>query len=143
MLKETLKIIPVVLYFLVGMVCSVMAFKCLGSKGFLPFHEKAIGRRWNEIEHSLKPVFLSLLRLAGLGFLIISILLVVFPAVNFGVSSAFDRYAIPGLALVYCAGLFFINHRLHEKTGVDTPWKGSLYALFVLIAGIIISVFAS
>jgi hypothetical protein len=143
MLKEALRIIPVVLYLVVGMICSVMAFKCLGATRFLPFHEKAIGKQWDEIENSFKPVFLSLLRLVGLGFLIISILLIVFPAVTLAVPNAFDRYSIPGLALVYCAGLFLINYQLHKKTGVDTPWKGSLYALFVLIAGIIISVVTS
>ena len=142
-MKELFKAIPLVLYLLVGIICSLMAFKCLSAQELLPFHKKAIGKQWNEIETSFKPVFLSLLRLVGLGFLIISILLIVFPAVNFGIPNVFDKYAIPGIALVYCAGLFLVNYRLHRKTGVDTPWKGSLYALFVLSAGILISVVAS
>jgi hypothetical protein len=142
MMKEILKILPVVLYFFVGLICSVMAFKCLRAKKFLPFHEKAVGKQWKEIDNSFKLVFLSLLRLAGLGFLTISILLIVFPTVNFVYPNTFYKYSIPGIALVYCAGLFLINYRLREKTGVDTPWKESLYAMVVLIAGIIVSLFA-
>jgi hypothetical protein len=138
---EILKIIPVVLYLLVGMVSLVMAFKSLFSTKFLPFHEKAAGKLWDEIENPLKLVILSLLRLAGLGFLMISILLIVCPLVNYFIPNTFYKYSIPVIALIFCTGLFANNYYLYKKTKADTPWKRSLYAMFVIIAGIIISIF--
>jgi len=53
----------------------VMAFKSLFSDRFFPFHEKAVNRQWDEIEKPLRLVILTFMRLTGLGFLIISILI--------------------------------------------------------------------
>ncbi len=119
----------------------VMAFKNLFSDKFLPFHEQAAGKRWHEIENPLKLVILTLLRLIGLGFLIISILLIVCPVVNYFIPNIFYKFSIPVIALIYCTGLFVINYLLYRKTGADTPWEGSLYAMFIITAGIIISIF--
>jgi hypothetical protein len=126
-LTQLLKILPLVLYFSVGLICLVMAFTCLFSSRFLPFHEKAAGKRWDELEHPLKLVILSFLRLAGMGFLIVSILLIVCPIVNYFALSIFFKYSIPVIALIYCTGLFINNYHLYKNTNADTPWKGSLY----------------
>jgi hypothetical protein len=139
-MKEILKIIPIVLYIIVGIISMVMAFKNLFSTRFLPFQEKAANKQWDEIDTPLKLVILSLLKLAGLGFLIISILMLVFPIINYFVPNLFYKYSIPILALIYCTGLFIINYLLYRRTEKDTPWKGSLYAAMTLIAGIIMSI---
>jgi hypothetical protein len=139
-MKEILKIIPIVLYIIVGIISMVMAFKNFFSTRFLPFHEKAANKQWDEIDASLKLVILSLLRLSGLGFLIISILLLVFPIINYFVPNIFYKYSIPIISLIYGTGLFIINFHLYRRTKEDTPWKGSLYAAMTLIVGIIISI---
>lgn len=140
-MKEILNIIPMVLYFIVGIICLVMAGKCFFSNKFLPFHEKAAAKPWNEIEDPLKLVILSFLRLGGLGFLIISILLMVCPMVNYFMQNIFYKYSIPVIALIYCIGLFVNNYVLYKKTKAATPWKGSLYVMFAIIVGIITSIF--
>jgi len=139
-MAQALKIIPVLLYIIVGMISMVMAYKNLFSDKFLPFHEKAANKKWEEIDSSLKLVILTFMRLTGLGFLIVSILLLVFPIVNYFVQNKFYEYFIPVLALIFCFGLFLINYSLYRKTEANTPWKGSLYAVFVIIMGIIISI---
>jgi hypothetical protein len=139
-MKEILKIIPILLYMIVGVISMVMAIKNLFSTEFLPFHEKAAYKPWDEIDNPLKLVILTLLRLAGLGFLIISILLLVFPIINYFIPNEFYKYSIPIIALIYCTGLFVINFLLYRNIKADTPWKGSLYAMIVLITGIIISI---
>ena len=133
-------IIPILLYMIIGVISMVMAFKNLFSTRYLPFHEKAANKQWDEIDTSLKLVILSLLRLSGLGFLIISILLLVFPIINYFVPNIFYKYSIPIIALIYCTGLFIINFLLYRRTKEDTPWKRSLYAAMILIVGIIISI---
>ena len=109
-MKELLKIVPIVLYLIVGLISLVMAFRSLFSNKFLPFHEKAADKPWNEIENPLKLVILSFMRLSGLGFLIISILLIVCPIVNYFVPNVFYKYTIPVIALIYCMGLFVNNY---------------------------------
>ena len=139
-MDRIIDIMPILLYMIIGVISMVMAFKNLFSTRFLPFHEKAANKQWDEIDTSLKLVILSLLRLSGLGFLIISILLLVFPIINYFVPNIFYKYSIPIISLIYCTGLFIINFLLYRRTKEDTPWKGSLYAAMILIVGIIISI---
>jgi hypothetical protein len=139
-MNEILKIIPTILYMIVGVISMVMAVKSLFSNKFLPFHERAANKLWDEIDNPLKLVILTLLKLAGLGFLIISILLLVFPIINYFIPNSFYKYSIPAVALIFCTGLFVINFSLAKRTNTNTPWKGSLYAMVALIAGIIISI---
>ena len=139
-MKEILKIIPILLYMFVGLISMFMAIKNLFSNKFLPFHEKAANIPWDEIDNPLKLITLTLLRLAGLGFLIISLLLLVFPIVNYFIPNKYYKYSIPIVALIYCIGLFIVNYLLYKKTKANAPWKGSLYAMLAIIAGIIISI---
>jgi hypothetical protein len=140
-MKEIFKIVPILLYIIVGIISMAMAVKNLFSSKFLPFHENAANKPWDEIDNPLKLVILTLLRLVGMGFLIVSILLLIFPIINYFIPNEFYKYSIPIIALVYCTGLFVINFLLYKNTKAETPWKGSLYAMLALIAGIIISIF--
>jgi hypothetical protein len=117
-----------------------MAIKSIFAKSYLPFHENAAKKPWNEVEWSLKAVILSLLRLGGLGFLTISILLIVCTGINYFNQNNIYKYVIPFIALVFCTGLFFNNYLLYKSTKSKTPWKGSLYAIIIILTGIILSI---
>jgi hypothetical protein len=142
-MHSILKIIPLILYFIVGLISLSMSIKTLFSKKFLPFHEKASGIPWEEIDHRLKQVILAMLRLSGLGFLIVALLLTVMPIVTFYNPDSFFTYAIPLLGLFFCTGLFAINFKLYRNTGSETPWRESLYAMSCILAGIVLSLYSS
>jgi hypothetical protein len=97
-MREIFKIIPIILYAIVGVVSLAMAMKNLFSTKLLPFQEEAANKKWDEIDNTLKLVILTLLRLAGLGFLIIAILLLIFPVINFFIPNSFYKYSIPVIA---------------------------------------------
>jgi hypothetical protein len=137
---QVLKLMQAMIYIIVGIISMIMAYKSLFSDKFLPFHEKASNKIWEEIESPLQLVILTFMRLTGLGFLIVSILLLVFPVINYYCPNKIYEYFIPGLALVFCSGLFLINYSLYRKTKANTPWKGSLSAMIALFSGIIISI---
>jgi sensor histidine kinase YesM len=139
-MKETLKIMPLVLYFFIGIISFMMALKSVFSKKYLPFHEAAAGKPWNEIDQPLQFVILSILRLGGLGFLVMSILLIGCSLAGIFTPNIFSAFIIPVIALIYCTGLFANNYYLYKKTRADAPWKGSLYAMFAVIAGIVITI---
>jgi hypothetical protein len=116
-MSEILKILPIALYFIVGAISLVMAVKNLRASRFLPFQEEAAGRPWSELDDSVKTLILSLLRLAGLGFLTIAILMIVWPVANYFSPSSFNEIFIPAVALIFCGGLFVVNYSLFKKTG--------------------------
>jgi hypothetical protein len=134
-----LQAVPVCLYMFVGIVSLAMARKSLFSHKYLPFHEAASGKPWEAVDVGLQFVLIALLRVSGLGFLLIGFLLVTIPVVNCFYQNPFMKYAIPTAALVYCVGLFLINYQLHTRTNAQTPWQRSLYAAVVVLVGIVIS----
>jgi uncharacterized membrane protein YvlD (DUF360 family) len=117
-----------------------MAYKSLFAKKYLVFHEKAASIEWTKIDKRLQYVILTLMRISGLGFLVIALLMLVFPIVNYFIQDEFVRFSIPFLAFIFCSGLFIINYSLYKFTKSMTPWKGSLFAMIAIIAGVILSV---
>jgi len=113
-MREMINIIPIGLYFIVGAISLVMAAKSLFFKKFIPFHAAAAKRPWDQVERPLQLVILVLMRVSGLGFLVVALLLMVFPTVNYFQPNTFVKYAIPGIALLYCTGLFLANYHLYK-----------------------------
>ena len=136
----TIKIIPVFLYMIVGCISLTMAYKNMFSNRLIPFQEHAAGKSLSEMDVGIQSVILALMKVSGLGFLVVSLLLLIFPLVNYFENSAFIKYAIPSISLLYCFGLFLFNYRLYDQTKVETPWKRSLYAAIIIGLGIILSI---
>ena len=134
------EILTIVIYGFVGVISLIMATKSLFAKKYLAFHEKAAAIEWTQLDIRLQYVILALIKITGLGFLVIAILMLIFPTVNYFVQDEFVRYSIPVLAFIFCSGLFIINYFLYKQSKSKTPWKGSLFAMIAIIAGVILSV---
>ena len=134
------EILTIVIYGFVGVISLIMAYKSLFAKKYLAFHEKAAAIEWTQLDVRLQYVILTLIKISGLGFLVTALLLLIFPIVNYFVQDEFVRYSIPVLAFIFCSGLFIINYFLYKQSKSKTPWKGSLFAMIAIIAGVILSV---
>ena len=139
-MKEILIIVSTLIYILVGIICLIMAIKSMFSKKYLPFHEEAAGKSWDTIDKPLQNVILTILRISGLGFLIVFLFLVVFPSVNYFKPNTFIKYSTPIISSIYCFGLFLFNFWLFRQTKAKTPWSGSLVVLFLILISFIISI---
>jgi hypothetical protein len=134
-----IQLIPPALYALVGLVSLLMAWKTLTGRKFLPFHAEASGKTWEEFDERMHAFILAMMRLTGLGFLLTGIMMLSFPFAELYHPSVFIRFAVPALAELFCFGLFLINYRLYKQTGANTPWKNSIIAMGIVLAGILIS----
>ena len=139
-MKEIIQIASLVLYLIVGIVSLLMAYKSIFSLKFLPFHEEAYGNTWENVDKNLQFVILALMRVSGLGFLIMGVFLLACPVYLFLTPNIFLRFLIPLLALPYCCGLFIFNYILFKKTKAKTPWKNSLLAMIIIIISAVLSV---
>ncbi|MEI6822430.1 MAG: hypothetical protein WCL51_10865 [Bacteroidota bacterium] len=126
-------------YTFVGVISLVMAYKSIFLNKLLPFHAKAAGNNLDSYDKPLQYVILALMKVSGLGFLIIGLLLIIFPILYNNSNDCFLRYAIPIISLIYCLGLFLINFYLSKQTKSKTPWQGSLIAMFIIILAIILA----
>jgi hypothetical protein len=135
------KIFPLFLYFPVGIVSLMMAYKSIFSTRFLPFQEQAAGKSWENIDPGVQTVIRALMKVSGLGFLPVALLLLILPIINYFDHESLFQYLLPVIAFLYCLGLFFVNHRLAVQTKAKTPWKGSLYASVFIGIGMVLSFF--
>jgi hypothetical protein len=133
------KIIPLCLYSFTGIISLIMAYRNIFSAAFLPFHEQAAGKSWDMIDKRLQSVILALMKVSGLGFLVMALLLMVLPVIYYLEYDSLFQYVIPGGSFLYCFGLFLVNYQLMVKTKAKTPWKGSFYAAILIGIGIILS----
>ncbi|HTX17759.1 MAG TPA: hypothetical protein VMG34_03780 [Bacteroidota bacterium] len=139
-MSVVLRIVSIALYCLVGIVSYFMFYRSAFAGKLLPFQEAGSGKRWEEIEPGLQAVLLALLRLSGLGFLLVGTLLIVFPVEALIRGNAFEALAAPIVALFYCAALALVNYALARSTKSPTPWKRSLYAAGAILAGIVLEI---
>jgi hypothetical protein len=138
-MKEIFTIISIILYFLIGVICFIMVYISFFSKEFLPLHKEASGKSLVSVDKSLQFVIVTILRISGLGFFVVGLLLTVFPIVNYFISDNFVKYAIPIISFMYCFGIFLFNFNLYKKTKANTLWKNSLIVMFIILIGIAIS----
>ena len=129
------------LFMLVGIISLGMAFKSIFSDKFLPFHAATTSQAWEAIDQGLQAVIITLLRVSGLGFLVVGLQLTIGPVVNYFSPSPILKFASPALSLLFCVGLLVFNYQLHIRANVRTPWKGSLYSVIAIALGIVLSVF--
>jgi hypothetical protein len=140
-MKGIISLIPPALYIIVGILSLTMALKIFYSGKFLSFHEKAAMKSWDEIDGNLRYVILALMRVSGMGFFTIFILLTCFPVYCYFVPNQFLKFSVPLIAFIYCFGLFIINYLLFKSAKSGTPWKKSLMAMLLLLLGFMISIF--
>jgi hypothetical protein len=136
-----LEIASIVLFFIVGIICLVMAYTAMFARRYLPFHEEGAGMKWEEHGPNLQATILTLVNLSGLGFLVVGLMLVVLPILNRFDRSLVLAVSVPILALVFCAGLAYFNYQLHRKTKADTPWQSTLIAMVLIVIAFVLSLF--
>ena len=134
-----LELISIAIYAIVGLISLVMAYKSITSNKFIIFQQKAAAVPWENIDSRLQFVIIALMRISGLGFLIVAILLLIFPVFNYFKQDEFIRYTIPLISLLFCLGLLWINYYLHKQTKSATPWIGSLFTSILIVVGLILS----
>jgi len=139
-MKEIFNIISTLIYIFVGIICLLMAYKSIFSKKYLPFHEEAAGMSWDSIDKRLQNVIITILRISGLGFLIIFLFLSVFSIINYFKHDPLIKFSIPAISLIYCFGLFLFNFQLFRRTKAKTPWIGSIIAMIMILSGFVISI---
>jgi hypothetical protein len=116
----------------VALVGFRMAWKGLSARRWLPFHERAAGAAWESLPPRQQAVVLFAVRMVGLGFLVLALVLaggVALVVRGGGRAGPVGAFAV-GAASALGTGVF--AHRLHHETGATTPWRGAFGAALAL-----------
>lgn len=135
---KTLKTISFISYTLVGLLGFVFAFIYLFRPEFMPYHEMAVGKDWNEIDPGMKVLILALMRVSGGGWLAtaISISVLLISRSKFK-SSIFSI----GLVLVGLGALIptlYATLYVRSNSPADPPWFAAAGGIALLIIALIL-----
>lgn len=139
-LVQVLRLVSLALSLLVSLVSLRMAVKGLFAREWLPFHGAAAGVGWDSLAPRVQRLLVFLVRMAGLGFLALFLLLASIPTYLFWHPDRLVGLATLGVGATYCAGLGVLTHRLHHDAGVRTPWRESFLAAGALALAALLSI---
>jgi hypothetical protein len=126
------QVISTSLLLAVAIVSLAMAFEGLAASRFLPFHANASGLKWESLDTRVQMVIMSLIRINGFAFLIVSLLIVMGIGATYWLGNDVLQIASSVAALAFSLGLWLSNYRLERGTGARTPWRGSIIAASAL-----------
>jgi len=126
------RLLPTGISRLVSLVSLRMALKGLSAKAWRPFHQAA-EVDWNSLPLRLRLLLLFMVRMAGLGFLALFLLLATIPVYVAWHPDPFVGLTIFSIATTHCVGLGIVTRWLHRETGAGTPWKESFAAAGFLV----------
>ena len=126
----------------VALITLSVGIRFLTAKEYFSYHKSIIGKEWNEIDESIRTVFLAVFKMTASGIIVISCLLL-YSAVKgifINESGLIDKIAIPSLCLLFWVGSFLTTFNVYRKTKSNTPWKGSMLCIILLFVSIIFSI---
>lgn len=126
-------------YLVVAISAMVMGLLYTTSPTIMPYHQQAIGMRWDDIDPNLSLLLLALLRGAGIAGWITGLSIGVLLFIPFRRGEMWSRWAITLLGFVSLLPALYYTVRLKLSTGASTPWIPSIFLLLLLIFGFFLS----
>jgi len=124
------------LYGVTGVISIVLGAYYILRGSFMPYHAEAIGTEWSALTSEMQTLFLALLDVAGAGWAVSGLLVVVLVLVPFRQGKTWARWTIPvALVLLYVPILLATLSVTHE-TPATPPWYGNAIALLAILSGI-------
>lgn len=123
------------LYGVTGAITVALGTYYLLRDRYLPYHADAIGTDWSELTPEKQILFLALLDVAGAGWALSGLLILILVLVPFRQGHSWARWTIPvALTLLYVPILLATLRVLGETPAVP-PWYGNALALFANFLG--------
>lgn len=137
---ELVKIVYCMIFLMVGIITFSISLRFLLSKEFFTYHSEATGMKWKDLNESLQIIILAIMKMAGFGILCLSITIIIYSFFIFSNNNNIViRYLIPIISLIFWCGSFGTTFSVYKKTKANTPWKGSLLSMILIIIAILIS----
>ena len=103
---------------------------------FMPYHAAALQVEWGALDSSLQVLLLALMRVAGAGWIALSISILALLFFAFPRGSAWVRITLPMLLLSFYIPTLWATLSVTWATGADVPWYGNAMAVFSTLLAI-------
>jgi hypothetical protein len=126
-------------YGVVAVASMVVGAVYLFRPTFMPHHQDAAGKPWEELEPRLQVLILGLMRAAGGGFLGAGIAAAFLLAIPFRDGDAWSHFAIPGIGLATALPMLYATVLIRSRTGARTPVLPGAICVVLILAGVALS----
>ena len=130
-----------VCYALVAFFLIIFGAIYLTRPTLMPYHLDAIGRSWADLDASMQTLFLALMRVAGTGFLVTALSMLMLLLIPFRAGEIWASYAIPAVGLVQLLFTLYVTMYVRKYTPGSPPVGMNILGVGLLILGFIMSLF--
>lgn len=127
-------------YGVVALVTIAFGLIYLLRPSFMPYHQEALARPWQELEPRLQALLLAFLRAAGGGMLASGIGAGAMLLVPFRAGEGWSLVAIPAVELAVVLPMLWATYIVRSRTGAHSPVWLSAAGIALVVAGIALAV---
>jgi len=102
---------------------------------FMPYHAEAIAPDWLALSPEMQTLFMALLDVAGAGWAVVGLLVVILVLVPFREGQTWVRWAIPMALVLLYIPILLATLSVLANTPATPPWYGNAIALLATLAG--------
>lgn len=106
---------------------------------FMPYHQQALGKSWQQLDQNLQVLLLALMRSVGGGSLAASAGAAVMLAIPFRAQESWAKYTLPVIGLVITVSALYATILVRSRTGARTPVVPNAIAVGLLVIGFALS----
>ncbi len=128
-------------YALVAFFLIIFGVIYLTRPTLMPYHLEAIGRSWTDLDASMQTLFLALMRVAGTGFLVTALSMLMLLLIPFRAGEIWASYAIPAIGLMQLLPTLAVTMYVRKHTPGSPPVGMNMLGVGFLILGFIMSLF--
>ncbi len=136
----TTTLISLISYSCVALVLIIFGLIYLIKNQFMPYHSRAIGLSWSDLEENMQVLIIALMRAAGGGFLATGLAMLILLIIPWRAGDTWSMYAIPAISLCISLGTLYATLLVKTRTPGTPPVILSFIALVLTIIGFIFSI---
>lgn len=125
-----------VCYFLAAILLAAFGGVYLFRSEFMPYHADALGMDWNSVDRTVQVLILALMRVAGGGWLAVSLAIAILIKAQ---SRQELRWAIPAVGLTASLPTLYATYYVAHNTPASPPWFAALIGIVLLVFGFLAS----
>lgn len=107
---------------------------------FMPYHQEALGKSWQQLDPNLQALLLGLMRTAGGGLLATGVSASILLLIPFRAGESWAAYSIPAVGLLTAIPALYATILIRSRTHAHTPVAAGFMAVGLLVIGFILSV---
>lgn len=129
-----------VCYGVVAFISLVFGVIYLTRTQFMPYHSLALGKQWSEVESNTQTLILALMKVAGGGFVVTGITILVLLYIPFQAREQWAIYSIFAIASCTSCSSGYATFLVNNRTLGNPPRKLSYATIVLTIIGFVCSI---